>query len=92
MKRPQKFETITHFIWHLLSKGQIKWEIVLKFVTFLETWTLLKKSCGQKLDTDLCTSMISVFFCSYVNLANTNADHISFEEKDCTLLFYQIEP
>ena len=36
MKRPQKFETITHLIWHLLSKSQIKWEIVSKFVAFLE--------------------------------------------------------
>ena len=36
MKRPQKFETISHLIWHLLSKRQIKWEIVSKFVAFLE--------------------------------------------------------
>ena len=36
MKRPQKFETISHLIWHLLSKCQIKREIVSKFVAFLE--------------------------------------------------------
>ena len=36
MKRPQKFETISHLIWHLLSKRQIKWEIASKFVAFLE--------------------------------------------------------
>ena len=36
MKRPQKFETISHLIWHLLSTRQIKWEIVSKFVAFLE--------------------------------------------------------
>ena len=32
MKRPQKFETISHLIWILLSKRQIKWDIVSKFV------------------------------------------------------------
>jgi hypothetical protein len=36
LKRPQKFETISHLIWHLLSKRQITWEIVLNFVAFLE--------------------------------------------------------
>ena len=29
-------KTISHLIWHLLSKRQIKWEIVSKFVAFLE--------------------------------------------------------
>ena len=33
LKRPQKFETM---IWQLLSKRQIKLEIVSKFVAFLE--------------------------------------------------------
>ena len=36
MKRPQKFETISHLIWHLLSKRQIRWKIISKFVAFLE--------------------------------------------------------
>ena len=36
MKRPQKFETISHLIWYLLSKHQIMWEIVSNFVAFLE--------------------------------------------------------
>ena len=36
MKRPQKFEAISHLIWHLLIKRQINLEIVSKFVAFLE--------------------------------------------------------
>ena len=36
MKRPQKFETIFHLIWHFLSKRQIKWKIISFFVAFLE--------------------------------------------------------
>ena len=36
MKKPQTFETISHFIWHLISKQQVNWEIVSKFVAFLE--------------------------------------------------------
>ena len=36
LKRPQKFNTISHLIWHLLSKRQIMWEIVSNFVAFLE--------------------------------------------------------
>ena len=31
MKRQQKFETIFLFIWHFLSKRQIKWKIVSNF-------------------------------------------------------------
>ena len=33
---PQKFETISHEIWILLSKRQIMWEIFSNFVAFLE--------------------------------------------------------
>ena len=36
LKRPQKCETISHWIWHLLSKRHIMWEIVSNFVAFLE--------------------------------------------------------
>ena len=36
LKRSQKFETIIHLIWHFLSKRQIKWKIVSKFVAFLQ--------------------------------------------------------
>ena len=36
MKRPEKFETISHMIWNLLIKRQIKWKIVSKFVVFSE--------------------------------------------------------
>ena len=46
LKRPKKFETITHFIWQLLSKRQIKWEMVSNFVAFLEKWTLQEKWFG----------------------------------------------
>ena len=35
-KTPQKYETISHLIWQLLSKSQIKWKIVSKIVAFLE--------------------------------------------------------
>ena len=42
LKRPQKFETISHLIWHLLSKYQIMWEIVLNFVAFLENLNFKK--------------------------------------------------
>ena len=45
LKRQQKFETISHLIWHLLSKRQIKWEIVSNFVAFLENlnFTILNR-------------------------------------------------
>ena len=36
MKRLQKFETISHLIWNLLSKRQINGEIISKFVAFSE--------------------------------------------------------
>ena len=36
LKKPQKFESIFHLFWHLLSKRQIKWKIVSYFVAFLE--------------------------------------------------------
>ena len=42
MKRPQKFKTISHLTCRLLSKCQIKWEIVLKFVAFLEKLNFTK--------------------------------------------------
>ena len=35
-KKATKFETISHLIWRLVSKLQIKWGIVLNFVAFLE--------------------------------------------------------
>ena len=35
-KKATKFETISHMIWRLLSKCQIKWEIVSSFLAFSE--------------------------------------------------------
>ena len=35
-EKATKFETISHLIWHSLSKRQIKWGIVSNFVAFLE--------------------------------------------------------
>ena len=46
LKRPQKFETISHLIWHLLSKRQIMWEIVSNFVAFLENLNFNMKNTG----------------------------------------------
>ena len=42
LKRPQKFETLFHLIWNLLSKRQIMWEIVSNFVAFLENLNFTK--------------------------------------------------
>ena len=47
LKRPQKFETISHLIWHLLSKRQIMWEIISNFVAFLEKQNFTKNSWGS---------------------------------------------
>ena len=35
-EKAKKFEKISHFIWHLLSRRQIKWETASNFVAFLE--------------------------------------------------------
>ena len=46
LKRPQKFETISNLIWHLLSKRQIMCEIVSNFVAFLENLNF-KTACTR---------------------------------------------
>ena len=43
LKRTHKFETISHLILHLLSKGQIMREIVSNFVAFLENLNFKSK-------------------------------------------------
>ena len=64
LKRPQKFETISHLIWQLLNKRQIMWEIVSNFVAFLENlnfnakcnlllWSKLTIGHGRFLNTNL---------------------------------------
>ena len=42
LKRPQKFDTISHLIWHLLSKGQIMLEIVSNFAASLENLNFIR--------------------------------------------------
>ena len=62
-KRATKFETISHMIWHLSSKCQIKWEIGSNCVTFLEKLNFNNISivCGQdnKIDSPIYHFFIS---------------------------------
>ena len=63
LKRPQKFQTIFHLIWHFLSKHQIKWKLVSNFVAFLENLNF------THLQLWACTIYI-LWWCTIKNLFN----------------------
>ena len=57
LKRPQKFETISHVIWHLLSKRQIKWEIVSNFCGLFRMSELYTRVCYVGSPEHCCTKL-----------------------------------
>ena len=61
--RPQKFETISHLIWHLLSKRQIICEIVSNCVDFLENLNF--NSYLNTVSPHTVSSLENVFFSDF---------------------------